>query len=276
LDLNLLKFFLRDFKKCNESKYLIFVLIIFLMREPRWIESFENSFRRKYGEIALSDRFANLMSANLIKDFFAKTGIDIKKTKGKIKLIQSSDFCKVVLGKEIGLIEAELIVFQYGTDCTISWKGEKGKIILPSDEFIKENEISFWFEKLSVASIMRDYAKITKKRIFFDPKRFHYTVEYDAFLWEGLFFQFFLKDQTNKAEEVERLVDDFVLRWNETSEQSNRFQGVIHFTEITKLKNNFVEYYMDLGSASHVFLEQFLLYMNSLDAIEKVKITSFP
>jgi len=212
----------------------------------------------------------------LAKDFLKKTGIDVMKSNKKVILGQTPFFCKLISGREIGEIEASIGVLHYVSDTVIRWKGNNGKIILPSDEFIEENDISFWFEKLAVASIIRDYAKITKKRILFDPKRFHYTVEYDAFLWEGLYFQFFLKEQTNKAEEVEKLVDNFVLRWNETSEQSNRYQGVIHFTEITKLKSNFVEYYMDLGSASHVFLEQFLLHMNSLDAIQKVKITSFP
>lgn len=241
-----------------------------------WIDSFENSFRRRFGENSLSSRFANLMSIMLAKDIFKKTGIDVIKSNKKVILVQRPYFCKLLFGGEIGEIEAGIAVLHYGSDTVIRWKGNNGKIILPSDEFIGENDISFWFEKLAVASIMRDYAKITKKRIFFDPKKFRFTVDYDSFLWEGLYFQFFLKEQTNKAEEVERLIDDFVLRWNETSEQSNRYQGVIHFTEITKLKSNFVEYYMDLGSASHVFLEQFLLHMNRLEAIEKVKITSFP
>lgn len=245
------------------------------MKTPKWTESFVYSFRRKYAKESLSSRFIFLMSNMLAEDFFNKTGIDVKKARGKIILGQTPFFCRVEAGKETGEIEAGIGVSHNGSDAVIKWKGKNGKVILPSDTEIEEGDITFWFEKLAVDSIKRDYAKITKKRVLFDPNQFRFQVEYDAFETD-LYFQCYLKAGANAEEMLVESATGFVARWNETSEKEGAGNGVVHNVGISRQKPGFVEISMNLGSALAPFLKQFLLHLNGIEGLERVRLTSYP
>ena len=79
----------------------------------------------------------------------------------------------------------------------------------------------------------------------------------------------------NTEEMLIETATGFVAWWNETSEKEGIGKGVVHNAGISRQKPGFVEISMNLGSALAPFLEQFLLHLNGVEGLERVRLTSY-
>ncbi len=215
------------------------------------------------------------MSFMLAKDVQEKTGIDVIEAKRKVILVQRPYFCEIELNKRGGTVQAGIAVSHYGSDAVIKWESKCERRVLLSDTDIEEDDIEIWFEKLDVDSIKRHYARISRKPKI-DTGKYIFEVEFDSISWECVYFQFYLKQGTGAAEELKQRVNEYTASWNAAGGRVDKRQGVVHHVECRKSTDEFVEYYMDLGSSDVTFVELFLLYLNRVKVLEKVRVTSFP
>lgn len=242
------------------------------MKKNNWLTLLSMGFRQVYGNDSLSDQFIELMNKKLSNDFKAKTGIDITKSKGKICVSP----VHLNYSKSKNAIHAGITVHHYGTNAIIKWKSNSGKIITPADRELNENDIEIWFDYLETKQILIDYARMHKKPDI-NLNQYNYEIIFDSFFWESLYFLITLwEGGAHRAEEVIKVLDDFVIFWNQDSENNEKIVGVIHNSGCKKITDSGLEYYFDMGSASLDSLRQLFEKLNELRLIKKIVVTSYP
>lgn len=237
---------------------------------------FIDNFRRVNGEQSLSNSFVSTMCKKLDEDFYKKTGIRISKSKGKINFgpFFSKDLHSSFEGN-IGTFKGNLGVDILIVGHDIKWQSKKeGKLIYPHDE-VNEDEIDFWFDHVLVKEAKEKWRELPPK-LGVKIKPLHYDFKLESYT-EHFYLCIYLKDQSESSiKEVETIVSQLIVDWNNASLDKNKDMGVVHSWEIYQSSTNFLIMYIDFGSASEKLLKQILETLNDLEGIEKVTITSFP
>lgn len=234
-----------------------------------WTNFFCKVFRRIYGENELSERFELFLNVDLAEEFIRNTGIDPNKTREKILLSPIS------MSYEPGKIQAGVTVTNLTIRATIRWGfGDDMKAFSTSEDEIDYKSAKIWFEELDTKKVLELYHK--KPKLGFSTKDFTTPVEVDFFYPESAYISLYLNNK-NDEELIWATIDRFVSSWNEKSEAKDRKYGLIHnYRPVMTEKVDYLQFYIDLGSAGTLGLKHLFKELDKLEVIQKISITSFP
>ena len=234
-----------------------------------WTSFFFIAFRKAFGKDEVSEHFERFLHEKLAAEIILKTGIDPNKTREKIHLDPIGMFYIP------GTIKAGVTVNNHSIPAVIRWScGEEKKAFPASEEGIDFNRAEIWFEKLDTQKVLELYHK--KPKLGFSTANFTTPVEVDFFYHESAYISLYLSNK-NDEEQIWATIDRFFSSWNEKSEAKDRKYGLIHnYRPVKTEKADYLQFYIDLGSAGTLGLKHLFKELDKLEGIQKIGITSFP
>jgi hypothetical protein len=230
-------------------------------------------FNRKYGENSISESFIIAMGEKLEEYFYSKTEIRMSKANGKIVFVP--DYSNnLSFSGNIGTIRGTLLIQNFRIAKDIKWKSPNVTPIYPQDEVLEEN-IEFWFEDLEVAAAQREWRAVPPKLGFkLDKPRFELKLDH----FNEHFYLLILYKENNEdtVKSTLQMLNQMLNDWNEASLAKNRRLGIVHNWKDEKTTSNYLQFYIDFGSASEKLLKQILEALNDTEGITEITITSYP
>lgn len=228
--------------------------------------------------IIFSKKFIDCAEYQLGIDFQKKTGIEPKMGKIAITLPPFEEF-RHIKG-EVSKLDIEVVVLAFATKAQICWKSKSGKNYDISDESIDENDIILWLEDLKPELYLKEL--YPKEPLPFKLKKLNYTLVVNRIVTD-MYLEIYLQDTDEKLnQEIANKVFDIIEQWNLKTEKEDEpkealgepffSRGVVHNSSIKINENNYLELYIDVGSADIIFLKKVLLELNKIDKVKKVVI----
>jgi hypothetical protein len=241
------------------------------MQDYSWTYFFFKGFALLHGENSFSPQFRLCLEKGLAEDLKLQTGLIISKTANNFVLGLDDPYL------ELGVISycncyTDTVTYAYRGQ--IAWKSKSGRIYHPTDMDIDPDDISFWFSKLAKEEIKNIYFK-QKSKPWFKTSHLTFEVVVGHLVVEGIYLYFsFIEANPDTAPQIEDIIGDFIIKWNEKREQQQRRKGLIHNASAVKRTDTTLVIYIDMGSANA--MRQLLEAVDTLGVMQKVEITSLP
>jgi hypothetical protein len=157
----------------------------------------------------------------------------------------------------------------------IVWQSVSGRIYVPTDIDIDPEDVIFLFSGFPEAEI-KSTQFLKKVKPWFETTNINFEVETeDVYFADSTYLHFsFHEANSVTASQIEHLIGEFIVEWNEKSERQQRQNGLIHNMSSVQRTPSGLVLYMDMGSANAI--RQLLETVGTLGVVQKVEITSFP
>ncbi len=227
-----------------------------------------------FGEGFFSKEFHDVMVEKLNAEFYRQTHIlDVN------NLVHLSFDLNFAYISDISIsntqrLKVSIFVVNEGFYCWVVWKMKSnfGNPYRPFHSNIDREKFDMWFEGLPIEKIRNKYYE-KPPSLSFNISGYGFKVKVGHIFADGMFLK--IKANPIRFEEIELKLDKCVVAWNMDCGKEGYNHGVFHNSNIESKDDEFITYYLDLGSTGEDGIRYLLDGLDEIDDIESVEITSF-
>lgn len=224
------------------------------------VEYFYNS-----SGLLFSKEFLNCAGIQLSAQFKKRTGLNINK---HISFTAPDKSLDTYINDVVSKLKLSLYVNHNWNPIEILWRSKSGRVYEINDTDIDCNDIEFWMEPLDVVEIHKQM--FPKEGVPFKIKQLSYELIVTRFN-NDCTFKIDLIEKSVLFDKLKVQVADFIRQYNEKSEKSKKFKGLVHNCTM-HLDAESIICELDMGSAGFDFIKKFLLFFDGLEIVKSIEI----
>lgn len=216
--------------------------------------------------VFISPKFCIFFSKNLESLFINETGLkpSTKVTLGGFK--QNNDLPMYEPGLISKLHLVLWIMPEFYDNISFCWKSKSGSIVSTFEEDFDENDLECWIDGLKPALYWKEVSTKIKEHPF-QIKNLPYKLKVFGFgMNTNLTID--LNNNLNVNEIINKLYD-CIEQHNLKSEMAERNYGIVH-NYLATIKNNGIDFRIDVGSAGIVFIKKLLKILAKFSNVNAV------
>ena len=226
--------------------------------------------------VRFSEQFVSVAGRRLWENFVKQTGIDDVKrvfisfpNNYADSDLRFFDYSKGAVSE----IAWALTFYDFKHPIKFYWQSKSGKIYVPEDTEIDEEDITFWFEDLDPLEIHQ--LVYPNQPIPFKLKNLTYELSIKSLNVDLEMIIRLNQSNAEKIQLIKNLVLDFIDQWNQKSEKDEEDKlgmGLVHNSKIVDETSEIIHFGFDMGSADIDILKKLLQKLNKVGGIEKIEI----
>lgn len=230
---------------------------------PHMIEAYKRN-----EQIDLSEQFVRCAEKKLKADFENKSKLKVSKRVG----MSSSPIGSLVIDEISGIsrIPYSIWIANHSNPVMVAWKSKSGRVYTMGDRDFDCDDIEFWFEGIDPALYLKQL--YPKEGLPFKLKPLSFELVITRICHDCVIEMHLKQNPLLSLDPIIEQIDSCIDVFNQKSEKSKKFLGVVHNWKRTVKNNELLVYELDMGSAELVFFKHLLYYLSELDCFSKVEI----